>query len=98
MTTKPKLLAERCATCVFRPGNLMHLSAGRLADLIQSNIDAGALLICHSTLPDWDPEVDKAICRGFWDGYRDEVAVVQVMERLFGPDWYEEVEPPRGKP
>lgn len=92
---KPQVLSERCSTCVFHPGNRMHLEDGRLADLVNRNISAGALLTCHSTLTyGQHPEHGEAICRGFWDGYRDKVAVTQVMERMFGPDWYVEVPPP----
>lgn len=46
----PQLLAEKCSTCVFRPGNLMHLRPGRLKALIETNLAADAALICHMTL------------------------------------------------
>jgi hypothetical protein len=92
---RPRLLAERCATCVFRPGNWMHLAPGRLRDLVDSNLQAGALLICHDTLDHGQhPEFGEAMCRGFWDAHGDKTQAKQVMDRLFGPDWFEEVAPP----
>jgi hypothetical protein len=87
---KPRLFAERCATCVFRPGNLMSLQTGRLADLVAANRRTGSMLICHETL---DEDVADVMCRGYFDAYAEESAVAQVMERLFGPEWYDEVEP-----
>lgn len=86
MSDRPRLLAEKCSTCVFRPGNLMRLQEGRLAELIARNRATGSMLICHD-----HSEKPKAMCRGYWDAYADESSVVQVMARLFGPDWYEEV-------
>lgn len=66
-----RVMAERCSTCVFHPGNMMHLRPGYLADIIEGNIKAGALLTCHQTLPyNSDYDIDPAACRGFWDAYR----------------------------
>lgn len=61
---KVHVLAERCSTCVFRPGNLMTLSDGRLRDLIDQNLKADAALTCHKTIGH-----DPAVCRGFFDAY-----------------------------
>lgn len=66
---KVHVLAERCSTCVFRPGNLMTLSDGRLRDLIDQNLKADAALVCHKTLPYAEGDVLPAICRGFFDAY-----------------------------
>lgn len=91
---KPRLLAKQCDTCVFHPGNRMHLQPGRLKDLVTANLSKGALLICHDTLPENVYHVPKAMCRGYWDRYGDQTSVKQIMDRMFGPNWYEEVEPP----
>jgi hypothetical protein len=89
---RPQLLAERCSSCVFRPGNLMSLSPGRLADLVQGNLDNGAALICHQTLDYGDhPEFGEAVCRGFYDAYGDQCNSIRVMERIGG---FAEVPPP----
>lgn len=93
-----QLLSEQCSTCVFRPGDPMHLGPGRLRDLVRSNLDAGAVLICHQTLSYGDhPEVGEAMCRGFFDAYGPQANIVRVMERLSaitGQPWYEEVPTP----
>lgn len=83
--TRPQLLAERCSSCVFRPGDLMHLGAERFRTIIRQNLDAGAAPICHQTLSYGDhPEVGEAVCRGFYDAYGDQVNAIRVVHRLGG--------------
>lgn len=72
------VLRERCSTCVFRPGNLMRLGRGRLADLVESNVAGDSALTCHSTL--YRDDVEPAVCRGFFDGYT--TTPLQLAERL----------------
>jgi hypothetical protein len=86
---KTRLLSRQCATCIFRPGNLMHLSPGRLRQMVtEARGDAG-YIICHSTLPYADSPIPPAICRGFADRYT--TWQLQVIERLWG---FIEVDPP----
>lgn len=68
-TGQVHVLAERCSTCVFHPGNLMHLHPGRLKDLIDTNVRNDSALTCHSTLPNNDSRAQPAVCRGFYDAY-----------------------------
>lgn len=85
-------MAAQCDTCIFRPGNPMHLEQGRLAELVEANRAAGAALICHKTLPYGDhPEMGQAVCRGYYDAFADECPAIQLMKRMFGPDVFEEV-------
>lgn len=56
------VLREQCSTCIFRPGNLMHLNPGRLRDLVEANHEREAALTCHKTLAG-----EEAICKGFFD-------------------------------
>lgn len=71
-----RVMAEMCATCVFRPGNLMHLPPGRLAGMIADATRSESTIVCHSTL---DKE-EQACCRGFFDKYA--TAPLQIAERL----------------
>lgn len=89
---RPLLFSRKCSSCVFWPGNLMQLGPGRLADLVEQNRQTGSMLICHQTTYGAAPR--EAMCRGFWDAYADVSDIPQIMERLFGADWYEEVDPP----
>lgn len=82
MTGAVPVFAERCASCVFRPGNMMRLRSGRLADLIAENRARGTALVCHLTTFGQRPELGEVLCRGFFDAYADEVTAVVVMRRL----------------
>lgn len=80
---KSRRLSEMCSTCVFRPGNKMRLSDGRLRDLVDQARADESYIVCHSTLPGMAPDdVQSAICRGFADRYSTQA--LQVIERLFG--------------
>lgn len=96
MTDLPRLLADRCGTCVFRPGNPMRLEPGRLAALVADNLAAGAVLTCHSTL--CRDDVPRAMCRGFFDAYGPQTRTVRTMDALFPDGWFVEVPPPGDTP
>ena len=64
------VLADRCRTCVFRPGNLMRLAPGRLASMVAFNRKHDRWITCHTTL--YRDDVDQAVCRGYFDGFVDE--------------------------
>ncbi|MFG2043940.1 hypothetical protein [Dactylosporangium sp. NPDC048998] len=94
ITGKTRLLARQCDTCIFRPGNRMHLDPGRLKQMVDEALAEGGFVICHDTLPYGNfPEAQPAVCRGFADRYR--TWRLQVIARLFG---FVEVEPPQPSP
>ena len=66
---KTRLLSEQCQTCIFRAGNPMRLTPGRLKDLLHEARDG--FIVCHSTLPGMAPAgyPGPAVCRGFADRY-----------------------------
>ncbi|MFC8906532.1 hypothetical protein [Micromonospora sp. NPDC057140] len=87
---KTRRLARECDTCIFKPGNLMRLSEGRLRDLVAEARRNESFVVCHDTLPHYrNRDVKPAICRGFADRYSTQA--LQVIERLFG---FIEVDPP----
>lgn len=68
------VMSVECSTCVFRPGNLMRLPAGRLAGMVRSALDDDSAITCHSTLYEQAPQ--EGVCRGFFDRYgRDSLAL-----------------------
>ncbi|WP_262285467.1 hypothetical protein [Micromonospora sp. MA102] len=88
---KSRLLSRQCDTCIFAPGNRMHLAPGRLRALVTEARQREAFIVCHKTLPHCGkPEAKPAICRGFADRYRTQS--LQLIERLFG---FVEVDPPQ---
>lgn len=84
---------EMCTTCIFRPGNpyLPTLGADRIREVIETNRRQGTALPCHTSTHGQMEE--KVICRGFYEAYKAENGVIQVVERLLGG--FEEIPPPK---
>jgi hypothetical protein len=76
-----RVQSGRCDTCVFFPGNRMHLEPGRLADLVRVN--RGKWLTCHQTLQIVRGYGHAAVCRGWVDAYGLGTALDELVE-LFG--------------
>lgn len=93
---KPRLLAGQCSTCIYRPGNKMRLSPGRVKDMTETALREGCQgVICHATLPYGDdPGFGPALCRGFYDKFGPRSNFIRVMERIGG---FTEVDPPKGE-
>ena len=76
-----RLLSERCGTCILRPGDPMYLGPERTAAFIRHALDAGSYVVCHQTLTYGDfPDCGPAICRGFFDSYRDRSPVLLILQ------------------
>lgn len=59
---KIHICSRMCDTCIFRPGNLMRLNAGRVEQMVQDAINADSCIPCHQTLGR-----RAAVCRGFYE-------------------------------
>ncbi|HZN73855.1 MAG TPA: hypothetical protein VFC00_19480 [Micromonosporaceae bacterium] len=87
---KTRLLSRQCATCIFRPGNPMHLAPNRLRELVAQARGTAGYIICHCTLPTCAGNgAEPAVCRGFADRYT--TWQLQLIARLWG---FVEVDPP----
>ena len=76
-----RLLSERCPTCILRPGDPMHLGPERTAAFIRQVLGAGSYVVCHDTLSYGDfPEYGPAVCRGFFDRYRDRTPALLILQ------------------
>lgn len=64
------VLSEMCETCIFRPGNLMGLKAGRVRGMVDDAKRDESAIICHSTLRD---RRLHAVCRGYYDRHAFDV-------------------------
>lgn len=78
---KVHVMSERCSTCVFRPGNLMHLQPGRLKDLVETNLANDTAFACHQTIYGSD-ERGEAICRGYFDAHQTDVTPLRFAVAL----------------
>lgn len=68
--------STNCLTCIFRPGNLMHLRPGRVKGMVEEARANRSVIPCHETL-----DGDKAVCAGY-AGLRPEPDILQLAERL----------------
>jgi hypothetical protein len=76
-----RLLSERCATCILRPGDPMHLGPERTAAFIRQVLAKRSYVVCHDTLTYGDfPDYGPAICRGFFDAYRTRSAALLILQ------------------
>lgn len=78
---KVHICKEMCSSCIFRPGNLMKLPAGRVAEMIRAcleNLDEAGNIPCHETIHGQAPQ--EAICRGFWDRYSDQLRILRLAK------------------
>lgn len=82
------VLARQCETCIFRPGNVMNLRRGRVADLVRASLAKDTAIICHDTY-----KGDRAVCRGFYDRFAARVFPLR-FARMLG--LIVEQEPPGG--
>lgn len=77
-----RVLAEQCGTCVFFPGNRMHLRPGALADIVTTNRPTG-WLTCHKTLSIVAGHGHAAVCCG-WDRAYGLGTTLDELVELFG--------------
>lgn len=79
-SAKVHVMSEKCSTCIFRPGNLMHLQPGRVKEMVEESIKQEAGITCHKTL--YGQADQHAVCRGFFDSYADRVSLLRLARGL----------------
>jgi hypothetical protein len=72
------VLAARCPTCIFRPGNRMSLNPGRVRGMVAVAVARQGMIPCHEVMDTPEP----AICRGFYDTNANNIQALQVAGRL----------------
>lgn len=83
-----RVRADKCDTCIFRPGNLMSLSPGRVSGMVQRCLAEDAVIPCHEYLHlphgDWTfgDEARGAVCRGFLDQHGDAILAVRLARLM----------------
>lgn len=71
---------KKCSTCIYRPGNLMHLSDDRKDGMEREAVANQSVIPCHKTI--FGEEVGPAICRGYWDTQKHAVGLLAAAERM----------------
>lgn len=90
-----RVLREQCSTCIYRPGNAMHLTPGRVREMTDLARASDGYVICHQTIGGAEYPANigtrgEALCRGFYDLPKP-TAFIQIMGRLGA---FREVDPP----
>lgn len=80
VTGTVRLCAEMCATCIFCPGNPMHLEPGRVTNMVKEARSCEGHIVCHDTLG----TSQSAICRGYADGPDKGTSLALRMGRALG--------------
>ncbi len=85
MTSKPifhsekvHVMASKCSTCIFRPGNLMTLQPGVVKRMTEESVAEGASITCHKTLNGGPHDDQRAVCRGFFDAHGHRVPALEL--------------------
>lgn len=81
---KVHVQVSKCDTCIYRPGNLMHLEPGRKDEMQAGAVAGEGVIPCHKTLF----HGEESVCRGFFDVCKDQ-GLLQVAERLGIVEWTE---------
>ncbi len=86
------VLHQQCATCIFRPGNPMHLRPGRVKEMVDACVEHDVHIPCHehmTVFDEWDDDEamqqinpEDPVCRGFYDRYPGVGQLIRVMDRL----------------
>ncbi len=66
---------KMCSTCIFRPGNLMQLSEGRVEDMVARSTKNNSCIPCHQTL-----DGKQSVCAGFFNKHK--TPSLQLGERM----------------
>lgn len=79
------MCSEMCDTCIFREGNKMHLSPGRVAEMVDETDRNDSNVICHKS-KSVGGDIDKDLyCKGSID--RRPGQMVRIMQRLRVPEY-----------
>lgn len=78
---KVHVMGHRCDTCIFRPGNLMRLEKGRVAEMVKAATCEESSIVCHETLG----SRRHAVCHGFFQKHK--TGPLQIAERLGFIQW-----------
>lgn len=91
MTAMVQVLDEQCATCIFRPGNLMKLRPGRVRGMVAECARTQGYIPCHETMVHDDEDDDGEsttatgpVCRGFFDAHGEVSQLLRIADRLDG--------------
>lgn len=75
------VMADRCDSCIFRPGNPMRLAPGRVRGMVTDCRAEGVIIPCHQTTYG-QAEAGPAICRGFYDSHGGAIPLLRLARLM----------------
>lgn len=89
---KVYVMPSPCATCIFRPGNLMKLEDGRVDGMVADALANDSVIPCHHTI---HGERDQnAVCHGYFARHKRDVTGLRAAVTF---NMIEYVEPHEGE-
>lgn len=73
---KLHVMSDRCSTCIFRPGNLMMLEPGRVAEMVREAKANESVIPCHQTI--LGQRDQQAVCNGYFEAHGSAVASIRL--------------------
>ena len=71
----------QCKTCIYRPGNLMHLDEGRREQMEADANKSGGCIPCHDNL--YEGAKIEPVCRGYWNVNQSvPLRLAEALERI----------------
>lgn len=64
ITGRVHLVRSKCDTCIFHPGNRMHLRPGRVRDMCEDSAQGNGHITCHKTLTYSEDPLPDGVCNG----------------------------------
>lgn len=92
-TGRPRVQADKCPTCIFRPGDLMHLRPGTVKAMVDEA--RNSFIPCHDTLPRVS-DTPPAVCAGWYECHGERSQTMQILTMLFGKPIYVAPAPRKG--
>lgn len=74
------VMESKCSTCIFHPGNRMHLEPGRVAEMVRDAKANESVIPCHHTIH--GQRKQHAVCNGYYEAHGESVQAIQVITRL----------------
>lgn len=81
-----RVFTAPCSTCIFRPGNPMNLTPGRVKGMVEDVVRDDSFTTCHQTLTGEHP---PTLCHGMTERHAGQI--VRIAERI---GFIDLIEPP----
>ena len=84
-----RVMEEKCKTCVFRPADecALNQDPNFLKGFLGRALKDENFIVCHTSLVEGARHEPTAVCKGFFDGYKEKSVALRTAEQ-FGIEFY----------